>query len=441
MRKLLIILFCLGFAITGCNTARPATIQKDTIPSRTADSGGLTRREDTVLPPDTDNIPLKNREQNPSSPSLTNKDTAETSVDKLSSKRKTSFDHFNTLCSILAYDDFTAAAAQERFEAAWQEVGAMLSRVENTLSVNIPDSDIYNFNEARSGESVEVSPITAEIVAEAIEMYNYTGGAYNPAVANLVDLWGFSPRFLNREAKHMPYDRPRNENGSFDLPDSRYVEAFQALSDFSAVQLTRSGTGGYLLTKNAKDIEVDGVLYSLKIDLGGIAKGYAADKAAEIMRKNGYEYGFASIGLSSMKLLKRDVSDKEAKGDNMWSINISNPDDPSLRYMTGFGKDAGVSVSGTYDLRYFINGREYSHIIDPATGEPTASSIVSVSLWGGKASTDDALSTALCVMGREKATAFMNTYLKDYQVAFIAKTGGQLELVTNIPPEEYILYK
>ncbi len=355
------------------------------------------------------------------------------------SHRKTSFDHFATVCTVLVYDDFTSDRAIQRFEEAWREIDDMLTEVEQALSVNIPESDIAKFNRAGQGESVLVRPLTAHIVQMAMDAYNLTEGAYNPAVSHLVDLWGFSPRIHSGFGPAMPYDRPRNPGGGFPLPDPRYVEAFLTLADFSGVRLSGDETVGYTLTKLVPDIEVDGVTYSLKIDLGGIGKGYATDLAADILGKYGYKYGFVNLGMSSLRLLKRHISNQGAPGDNMWAINVVNPDEQALRYMTAFGKDVGLSTSGTYLDRYFVDGREYSHIIDPYTGQPTTSDVASVTLIGGTAGESDALSTALCVMGSEKAVAFAKTHLENWRYAILVRRAEGLELITNIPQEEYLL--
>jgi thiamine biosynthesis lipoprotein len=359
---------------------------------------------------------------------------------KLESKRKTTFQYFGTVCFASVYDDFTSEAAKERFESAWQDITAMLAALEAAASFDKAGSDVRRFNDARGGESIPISAMTADIIALAQKLHAFTNGAFNPAVANLVDLWGFSPRFRNDSGAAMPYDRPKNEDGSFNLPEMRYVEAFRKLSDFSLVRLGGSAGSGYYLTKEAQDITIDDVSYSLKIDLGGIAKGYGADKAAAILEAHGYEYGYVNLGLSSMKLLKRNISDEGAPAAHMWAVSISNPDDRAKNYLSVFGKNTGVSTSGTYDIHYSIGQREYSHIIDGRTGEPTRSDILSVTVLGPDAGFDDVLSTALCVMGKEEAVAFMDAKLKANQVAMIVRSkDGGLDLVTNIAKGGYVL--
>lgn len=359
---------------------------------------------------------------------------------RLESRRKTTYDYFGTVCFAAVYDDFPSASAAERFETAWQEITGMLARLDAAANVDDVASDVHRFNEVRGGESIQVSRLTAEILTAAMKMYAFTDGAFNPAVANLVDLWGFSPRFRNSERSKMPYDRSRHEDGSFDLPDRRYVEAFRRLSDFSSVKLTGNAQTGFVLTKDTADVIIDGVPYSLKIDLGGIAKGYGAEKAGAILRAHGYEFGYVNLGLSSMRLLKRTVADEGARSEHMWAIGVSDPRNKSKNLLSVFGKETGVSTSGTYDVHYSLGGREYSHLIDPQTGEPTRSEVLSVTVLGPDAGYADALSTALCVMGRDRAREFMNTKLKEYRVVMIVRgMNGRLELVTNIPAGGYEL--
>jgi len=358
----------------------------------------------------------------------------------LESRRKSSLEHFGTVCSLLLFDDFSAPGAVDRFESTWAEVDALLGSLDAAVSMDIPGSDVARFNGAKEGESIAISPLTAGLITKAKAMYDLTGGAFNPAVANLVDLWGFSPRFRKTGGAAMPYDRPANPDGSLPLPERRYVEAFRRLADFSSVELGQDRAGNFHLTKQARDIVVDGRTYSLRIDLGGIAKGYGADKALEIVRAKGYSYGYINLGMSSLQLLKRNVPDKGAKGRNAWAVSMPDPRDRSENYLDIFGRDTGVSTSGT-DLHYTVAGREYSHIIDPATGEPTAGDIASVTILGPDAGYDDALTTALCVMGKAKARAFLDTRMKGYRVVLLSHDGPSLDLVTNMAEKDYALAK
>jgi thiamine biosynthesis lipoprotein len=359
---------------------------------------------------------------------------------KLESKRKTSAQYFGTVSFAAVYDNFKDDRAAKRFEAAWAEITSMFADLEAAVSFDKPGSDIRAFNEARAGERVPVRSSTAEIITLAKKAYELTDGAFNPAVANLVDLWGFSPRFRNGTGQSMPYDRPRRDDGSFYRPDKKYIDAFRRLSDFSAVKLEGNEKEGYFLRKGAENEKINGTTYSLKIDLGGIAKGYVAQKASEILRAHGYEYGYVNLGFSSIGLLKRTVSDKGAAAPNMWAVSVSNPDDKTMEFLSVYGKDIGVSTSGTYDVRYRVGDREYSHIIDGNTGEPTSSDVLSATVLCPDAGMADALSTALCVMGRAGAEAFMAEHGEGYRIALVVREGDKgLKLITNISGDGYRL--
>jgi len=356
----------------------------------------------------------------------------------LSSKRRTSFDYFGTVCFISVYDDFSNPEAQVKLDTVWEEIRAMLAELEAVASFDKPDSDIGRFNAAKPGELISISPLTAELLKKAKEAHALTEGAYNPAVADLVDLWGFSPRFRKDRLPAMPYDRPQNQDGGIPLPDKNYIEAFKALADFSLVELGGNANTGFYLIKHARDIELNGYNYSQKIDLGGIAKGWGAEKARELLRRYGYAYGYASLGMSSMSLLKRAVSDEGAPGANMWAVSVAHPDEPSKIALEIFTKDESLSTSGAYDLHYTVEDRRYGHIIDARSGEPAAGEVLSATILGGDAALADALTTALCVMDRKQALGFMKNKLADYRVALIFR-GPDLgiEVVTNMASKSY----
>ncbi len=366
------------------------------------------------------------------------------SPDTLQSKRRLSMDHFGTVSRAVVYDDFDSLQAVGHFNEAWDAIRAELTHLESTLSVDAADSDIARFNEAEYGDTIAVQPVTAKLIAVAQEVHEQTGGAYNPAVKHLVDLWGFSPRTRSSDfSPQKPYDRTRNPDGSFDLPDERYIDAFRQLADFSGVILEGSEEDGYMLTKAVPCIELDGVRYSLSLDMGGIAKGYAAERGGAVLEEHGYSGGLMDVGSSSLQLLKRHVSVDGAPEEHMWGVRVGDPDGPSELYATAFASNAAVATSGTYLRRYTVDGREYSHIIDPRTGEPTTSSIVSVTMIGEDAAYIDAVSTALVVLPQEEAIALMEQELADWDVLMLARPsadGEPYRLITNMHPDEYIVH-
>lgn len=323
----------------------------------------------------------------------------------------------------------------------YSEVGSALDsayeieyKIDGLLSPTTDGSDIYNFNSAAAGERVEIDKITYAAIEQCKTLYSLTDGAYNPAVYMLVDLWGFTPRFNDDGEAVEEYDRADFES---ELPDEKYISAFIELTDFSAVELFESG-GKYYAVKPAVTVEVDGVEYSMKIDLGGYGKGYAADLMIESLIENGVNDGYISIGESSLYMLSYPYADEE------WNMNLKYPtfdeNYQSELYAAFPFENGGVSTSGVYERYYRIEDRIYSHIIDSATGEPINNGMFTATVAGGSAADCDALTTALCVMGKDRAIEFVNANLRDRYVVFACQGDDNIiEVYTNISDDVFTL--
>ena len=136
---------------------------------------------------------------------------------------------FATISTLCVFDDFDDPAASEHFNRLWEETKALLNRMDELLSVSVETSEIARFNALPGGESMAISPLTAEIFQLCRDMYDLTEGYFDPTILPLVDLWGVSARFRNRSgAPAMPYDRPRVDGG-FSMPDKKYLDAFLGL--------------------------------------------------------------------------------------------------------------------------------------------------------------------------------------------------------------------
>ncbi|MCD8309388.1 MAG: FAD:protein FMN transferase [Clostridia bacterium] len=341
---------------------------------------------------------------------------------------------FGTSADLVLYGDFNSDEAQ----SAATEFGIMvedyLFQLEAEISTSYTTSYVYAFNAAAAGETVELSKDTYNILSVALEMYSETDGYYNAGVYNSVNLFGFG----------------ENSSGISSLPDQDYIQAYASLAQsFSKITLSEDN-GRYYAVKPADTVTVGGNEYSLSIDLGGIAKGYATDVISGMIADAGYSYGYISFGSSSMYIAQSYTSE-----DGLWTLTVRNPRSLSGDYyMTVRVADITVSTSGDYENYYEADGVRFCHIINPFTGIPVnveyadgaysqTAGIISATVLGGSAAENDARTTALMAMGLDKAIEYINSdefIAKDIQVYIVYRTqSGELQLVTNVSEGSYTL--
>ncbi|MGN1234744.1 MAG: FAD:protein FMN transferase [Christensenellaceae bacterium] len=326
-----------------------------------------------------------------------------------------SFYAFNVPITTVLYADYDDQTQAKKAEDTVVALKRIFSDVEESLSAVIDSSPIAAFNAAPAGATVMLDETAYSVLTLAKELFLETDGAYNPAVGMSVDLWGFTPRFSEADYEPTePYDRDVDDDGAFTtLPDEAYVEAFRTLSDFGNVELYRQGNDYYAVKPDCS-VVMEGVTYTMRVDLGGIGKGYAVELGEAYLRSQGYEKGYLNAGSSSISLMQ---SNKESD-DYAWNLGIRHPRKEG-NYTSKSVKDTQVSSSGDYEKYYVLDGVRYCHVIDPSTGAPIRSNICTATIVGLPAAKADAMTTALLVMGRENAVAFINEKLSDYDVTFV----------------------
>lgn len=333
--------------------------------------------------------------------------------------------------------DEELAQATEKANALHEEITGLLTSLDSSMNIANENSYISQFNSAEAGSEIEIDYHTYQVLSIAIKMFEETDGYYNPGVYYSVDLYGFGVR-SNNEAR--PYDR---EDPSVELPDNEYVTAFQQLGESFAEVSTYQRDGKYYVSKPEKTVTVEGHTYSLAMDLGGIGKGYAIDLADRLIDEAGFEYGYFNFG-SSSQAINGSLSD-----DGMFELSFQNPRKfLGAGYLTTRTANVAISTSGDYILSYTIDGTRYSHIINPKTGSPIRTGIATATVLDGRVGEDiysaaeaDARTTALCAMGVEKATEYMNELTeKGIKVAFLHENGiGWLNFYTNMEDSTYTL--
>ena len=335
---------------------------------------------------------------------------------------------FNTEIDMVFYGE------QSVVDLAVAEIRVAFNNIESLLSANIKTSDIYKFNELASGASLVVDEITMEVLLQAKSVYHRTFGAFNPCAYLFSDLWQLSSRFSlsSSETTLYQYDRP-----NLTPPETKYIDAFKGLMDFDSINID---TVTNTITKTAPPVFIAGVGYDMKIDLGGIAKGFAGDKAKEILLYRNILDGYLSIGGSTMILLNNP-----ATSDGNWSVGILDPEKIVSSYVEIKTKNVSLSTSGDYQLGkfYIKDGVRYCHIIDTKIGAPIQTKVRTTTVYGNiSAAYADALTTAVMVLGADKGRAFINNsdIVKECSLFFVYEKSGLLssafEVITNTKKSE-----
>ena len=249
-------------------------------------------------------------------------------------------------------------------DAAVVECVQYINDLEAKISRTREESEIAALNRA-DGETTVLSEQTADILSDALTIADRTGGAFDPTVASLSDLW----KIGTEEAR---------------IPKKKEIR--EALETVGYQHVLQDGTSVAMQA-------------GTRIDLGGIGKGYAADHVVEILRKHGVERALVSLGGNIYA-----VGSKE-KGLN-WTIAITDPDDEQAYLGTLSVSDTSVVTSGDYERYFEQDGKRYCHIFDSTTGYPAETDLRSVTVVSPNSTEADGYTTALFVMGHDKAVEF-----------------------------------
>jgi thiamine biosynthesis lipoprotein len=263
-------------------------------------------------------------------------------------------------------------------------------RIDRDMSTYRADSEISRINALAAREPVPIDAELAALVERALNLSVLSGGAFDITYESVGYLYDFHAH------KH---------------PSEAQIDRLLPEIDYRHVHVDRE--------RSAISFDVPGV----RINLGGIAKGYAVEHAAEMLRRAGVEHAVLNAGGDT-----RVVGDRLGKP---WIIGIRHPrlaDEVVTRLPI---VDEAISTSGDYERFFEEDGRRYHHIMNPATGEP-AQGVVSATVIGPDATMTDGLSTTIFVLGPEKGLALIET-LPDYE-AVIVDSSGRLSYSSGLAP-------
>lgn len=300
-----------------------------------------------------------------------------------------------TTDSVFALDTvITVKANQENAEKNINETWDLIAGLDKMLSRTDETGDLFAFNlsEGMCGLPDELG----EVITESVILSLITGGAYDPTLAPVTDLWGITT------------DHPR-------VPSDDEIK--EALSHCGTDKLLVTGSGKHMFQR------ADG---KMKLDLGGSGKGYVCQRATELLSSHG-GYGLVSFG-SSIGVFG---TKKDGSG---WNIAITDPADPAKTLGFVTIPDGYISVSGDYERYAVIDGVRYCHIIDPRTGRPVDNGVHSVVVWNHDGLEGDVISTALFVLGEDGIETLKDAGF-DFEALIISDrgrtmTGGIEKIIT-----------
>jgi thiamine biosynthesis lipoprotein len=282
------------------------------------------------------------------------------------------------------------------------QIEELLENINSLMSTWRADSEISRFNSFMSTEWFDVSPQTHSLLQKATQIHHQSRGAFDPTVSPLVELWGFG----------------------HSLPQ-------QGLPDDSKIISTLQHTGLKKLLLDDSAQRMRKTIPQLQLDLSAIAKGYAVDEVARLVSAQGIEDYLVEIGGEIR------VAGTNPEGET-WRVAIEYPHSEKLRSAAAILSitDAAIATSGDYRNFVEVDGKRYSHIIDPLTGRPVTHNPASVTVVARDCLSADAWATAFSVIGSSKGVELADSL----QIAamFIERDGDKLETTSSHKMMKYL---
>ncbi len=284
-------------------------------------------------------------------------------------------------------------------EVLKQEIADRLEQIEQRMSIFRKESELSRFNAFTSTDRwFRASDDFFRLLQVSKKLHMLTGGAWDGTVKSLVDLWGFGTMRKKKRIPDQRQIRKRLKQTGFDLLDIR--------------------GDGHVRKRVA----------SVVLDLGSVAKGDAVDEISSLLNSHGFHNYLVEIG--------GEVFASGVKEDNSpWRVGINQPSPytsfQQLRRVAEL-KNQALATSGDYRNFFTVDGKRFSHVIDPKTGYPVSNGVVSASVVAGDCAFADGLATAVMVMGRSAGLALINR-LEGVECLIVVRTEDDtlIDYVSN----------
>lgn len=287
------------------------------------------------------------------------------------------------------YEVTVSQLPQEKSAALQEQIEELLTEMNRQMSTYLPESEISRFNQSEQTDWFAISPGFAEVVAASLDVARQTDGAFDPTVGPLVNAWHFGPgqRVLTP-------------------PEDAVLDQLKQHVGYQKLEVRRDPPA------------IKKVDPALRLDLSGIAKGYAVDRVSQLVEQAGWADHLVNIG--------GEIRARGRRPDGqLWRLAIEKPT-PEKREIQQIIELDHVSLASSGDYRnyYEVDGQRYSHTINPRTGKPVQHQLHSVTILADTCMLADALATALMVLGPERAWEFAQSH--DYEVFLISSQDGKL---------------
>jgi len=308
-----------------------------------------------------------------------------------------------TLCEITVYppSSMDRDAADQAIAAAFAE----LKRIDGVMSNWNPDSELMRLNvhagaEGNARSRIRVGDELFERLRVALEIAKQSDGVFDPTVGPLVRAWGFLPRCQTKES-------------------------CSNMSRADAIATAKQKVGWRKVSLYLETKEVEFAVPGMEVDLGGIAKGYAAERAAQVLKEHGIRAALVNLGSSSLKAVGHPpCSDRTIADCKGWVISVADPRDRrrSAARIVLHGGDS-LATSGTYEHTVGKGRKRKSHLIDPFTGEALGGK-ASVSVICSDAELADGL-TKPFILRRDLTSPYASKLLNTYGQCSVSRTAVQ----------------
>ena len=322
----------------------------------------------------TENASSDSQNSQESDQSVSENSNNETPDPKANESESSELYAMDTVMSLTAY----GSHAREALDSASAEI----QRLDKLFSISSETGDIYRVN--RDGEG-DLSEDTRSLLASALEYGKDTNGIFDCTIEPVMEAWGFTTK-------------------NYRIPSDS--ELAELLSHVDASTVTLSG--------NHVTLPED-----VKLDLGGIAKGFTSARVMEVFKNSGVTSGIISLG-GNVQTLGTKPDEK------LWRVGIQDPNDLNAMFAVVEVSDEAVITSGAYQRYFEENGVHYHHIIDPRTGYPAESGLTSVTIISPDGTLADALSTSLFIMGPDDASAFWQNHRDKFEAIMMTENGEVL---------------